>query len=321
MSLFEQSPQSLSQIQQPNAQEGDLDHVLSILAIHNHPFILIGLTAQRWMGAAGNLTNTCDILIRDNSLEQIATSLISSSHWTLHDPGADEFSWYPRAECDADIFLVRSTVSNENEFQILCLWTESTYHLNVDESEKVEVPDVYPWQIMLIDLAWHPALYRSDGWWFGPDLHSDIHSTQPHLPQRAAAPRRIFHSLPRGKSAGNAQKIFVPSLGPYLDALVYHKKCYQESKPGLAAESGLQIQNLTRYLYLELEGQRNALLMVMEEDEFMEAYLKRYKRKPFFVYRTKGQDGQAVFEATRVQKWDPSSYPDWCREKTKNSGN
>lgn len=322
MSLNERSSQSSSQIQQSNAQEGSLDHVLSVLAIHNHPFILVGLTAQRWMGSAGNLTNTCDILIRDNSIDRIATSLISTNHWVLYEPGADEVdSWCAGAEFEADIVLIRHTYTNENEFLFLCLWTESTYHINVDNVDKVEVPDVYPWQIILIESAWHPALHRTDGWWFGPHLNPDVYSAHPHLPITAAAPRIITHGLPQGRSAGHTQKIFVPSLCPYLDALVYHKRYYQKSKPGLAVESGLQISNLTRYLYLELEGQRNALLMMMEEDEFMETYLKGYKRKPFFVYGTKEQDGKNVLLSKRVQKWDPNSYPDWCREKTKDSQN
>jgi hypothetical protein len=48
----------------------------------------------------------------------------------------------------------------------------------------------------------------------------------------------------------------------------------------------------------------------MEEYEFMESYLKRFVRKPRFVYRV---DEKGEFEATRVREWDPESYPAWCR--------
>jgi len=86
----------------------------------------------------------------------------------------------------------------------------------------------------------------------------------------------------------------VPSLGPYLDALAYHMRWYRDSRPGLAVESGLQVHNLTQYLYSELGKLRDALVMVMEEDVFMEAYLDRYVRKPFFVYGTNGPDGDSL---------------------------
>lgn len=282
-------PEPLYQLQQGIVQEGGFDHVLDVLASYDHPFILLGTAAQRWMGAPGILRNTCDILIRDTSLDNIDAALVSTGHWTIHDPHTDDDADHHLCpEYDADLVLLRHTVSSDDEFHLLCLWTESTYCINVDDCETVEVPDVYPWQSMLIESSWHPALHRDDGWWFGPFLHPDIHTVYPHLPQRAAAPGPFFPSLPRGRSARNTQKIFVPSLGPYLDALVYHKRWYQESKLGLVASSLVQIRNLTRYLYLELDGQKFALLMVMEEDEFMEKYLKGYKRKPFFVYGPRG---------------------------------
>jgi hypothetical protein len=45
----------------------------------------------------------------------------------------------------------------------------------------------------------------------------------------------------------------------------------------------------------------------------MENYLKKYVRKPVFVYRTTSRE---EFKATRVKKWDPASYPEWCGTMT-----
>jgi hypothetical protein len=111
--------------------------------------------------------------------------------------------------------------------------------------------------------------------------------------------------LPRGKSPSNAHPILVPSLPAYLDALVFHETHYKKSKPGFKLLASWIMRNLTRYLYLELPHQQLPLLMELEEDEYMEEYLRGYKRKPFFVYR--GGLG------TRVREWDPDSYPDWCK--------
>jgi hypothetical protein len=96
-----------------------------------------------------------------------------------------------------------------------------------------------------------------------------------------------------------------------MDALVYHTTRYRKSKEGLALASACIVQNLTRYLYLELPHQQLPLLMEMEEDDYMEEYFKDYKRKPFFVYGIV----EGVFESQQVRLWDPSSYPEWCRAK------
>jgi DNA-binding PadR family transcriptional regulator len=61
---------------------------------------------------------------------------------------------------------------------------------------------------------------------------------------------------------------------------------------------------------LELDHQQLPLLIEMEEYEFMESYLKRFIRKPRFVYRV---DESGEFETTRVREWDPESHPVWCR--------
>jgi hypothetical protein len=119
--------------------------------------------------------------------------------------------------------------------------------------------------------------------------------------------------LPRGKSPSNDYPVLVPSLPAYLDALIFHATHYKQSKQNFALLASWIIRNLTRYLYLELPHQQLPLLMELEEDEYMEEYLRDFKRKPCFVY----QRGLG----TRVQEWDPTSYPDWCKARAQPQSN
>jgi hypothetical protein len=280
-----------------------MDHVVDIITSHNHPVVLVGSSAQRWMGSAGCLSTVCDLLIKDSALQSISTALVQSGHWRREPSELDKSG--------ADCSLERTKIEDENEYAYLCLWSESTYRINVDDCPLIEVPDFYPWYQCLIEEKWHPCLGtdREDGWWYGPRL---IASTkQPNLPEQAVAPPTVHPKLPRGKSPSNPHPIFVPSLPVYMDALVYHKTHYRKSKEELAFVAGWILSNLVRYLYLELPHQQLPLLMEMEEDGYMEGYLNNYKRKPFFVYGTV----EGVFVSQQVRLWDPSSYPEWCRAK------
>jgi hypothetical protein len=290
---------SQSLLRAVNSPEGTMDHVTEILASHAHSLILVGRSAQRWMGSAG---------CANNALESITSDLVETGQWVLHNPGPHLVETiFPSVECDADVVLRRTEVRNECEYEYLCLWLETTYRLSVDTCPVVEVPDVYSWHHVLMEETWHPAIGREDGWWVGPRLHPD--TKVPNLPERAIQPSLFHEGWPRGISSTKHFPVHIPSLPAYLDALIYHVTRYKISKPGLASIASWQIRNLTRYLYLELPRQQLPLLMELEEDQFMEEYLRNYKRKPFFVYRAVGGN---ELEATRVKEWDPASYPEWC---------
>ncbi|KAL1801748.1 hypothetical protein ACET3X_002090 [Alternaria dauci] len=294
-------------------QQGSLDHVLDVLALHNHPFLLVGCAAQRWMGSNGNMTNVCEIVIRNDVLDTIASDLLATRKWKLwtKNPEAEEDAvdtHAPISKCDADIVFRRVHIENANEFAYLALWSEDSYHITVDECASIQVPDVYSWSPILVEDSWHPALHRDNGWWYGPRVRPD---TKAPFPSSTAHPNAIFFpSLPRGRSAAHTHSISVPSLPAYLDALVYHVTHYKVTKPGLWAVSSWQLRNLTRYLYLELDHQQLALLIEMDEYDFMDDYLERFVRKPRFVY---GMSEKGEFGAARVREWNPGSYPEWCR--------
>ena len=290
------------------SEQGSLDHVLDVLTSHQHPFLLVGCAAQRWMGSAGTMTDVCEILIRHNTLKAVASDLLATSRWTLNEQDPEDI-WGndPVSNCDADIVLRQTSIENEDEIRYLALWSDTAYHVDIDSCITIEVPDVYCWQPILVEETWHPALHRENGWWYGPRVHPD--TKVPNSPPGAHPPAIFFPGLPRGKSASHPSPILVPNLTTYLDSLIYHAIYYKTTKPGLWAVSLWVLKNLTRYLYLELDHQQLPLLIELEEYEFMEAYLGRYVRKPRFVFR---RDEKGEFEATRVREWDPKSLPKWC---------
>jgi hypothetical protein len=261
------------------------------------------------MGSAGMMNDTCDLLVRNSALESIASNLVETGHWEVHTPGPEELvPTSPLDKTDADLVLRRTEIKHQSEYQYLSLWSETTYRITVDSCPVVEVPNIYPWYKILIEEKWHPAIDRG-GWWYGPHLHPNTKVT--NLPECATQPTIFSKWLPRRKSASNNYPVYVPSLPAYIDALIYHATHYKRSKSGLASISSWQIDNLTRYLYLELPHQQLPLLIELEEDLFMEDYLRRYRRKPRFVYRV-APGSENELEATRVNDWDPTSFPDWC---------
>jgi hypothetical protein len=294
--------------QSVTTQEGSLDHVLDVLISHDHPFLLIGCAAQRWMGSNGTMKNVCEILIRNNDMDTIASDLVATGQWEVNKPEPEASHGHdPIDKCDSDLVLRRLQIGNDNEFAYLALWSEESYHINVHECATIKIPDVYSWQPILVEESWHPAMHRDNGWWYGPRVHPD--TEVPNAPLSAHPKAIFFPGLPRAKSATHPHSILIPALPNYIDALIYHMTRYKTSKPGLWALSAWQLRNLTRYLYLELDHQQLPLLIQLEEYEFMEGYLKRFVRKPRFVYRV---DERGSFGATRVREWDPESYPEWC---------
>lgn len=66
------------------AYKGSMDHVLEILASYNHPLMLVGCSAQRWMGSAGAMNDSCDLLLRDTALENVASDPVDTGNWESH---------------------------------------------------------------------------------------------------------------------------------------------------------------------------------------------------------------------------------------------
>ncbi|KAF2442007.1 hypothetical protein P171DRAFT_327385, partial [Karstenula rhodostoma CBS 690.94] len=297
-----------------SASVGGMDHVLDILRSHQHPCIILGCNAHRWMGSTGMCSRTCDMLIRDYQLESIAAKLVETNRWERIDLGLSPVSYtVPHSANDAEVILRKTTVDHDSmytgfELNMLCLWSEATYRIQVDDCPTIEVPDFHCANNVLMEEKWHPATERTNVSWYGPCPYEN--STIQNIPEWRTRQPLFTKGYPRGKSPSHNTPIFVPSLPNYLDALIYHVTHYKESRRGLSSESSWQIRNLTRYLYLELSHQQLPLLIELEEYEFMEEYLRAFVRKPRFVYNNVPGLG---FVATRIREWDLPISPDSSR--------
>ncbi|KFZ08654.1 hypothetical protein V501_05858 [Pseudogymnoascus sp. VKM F-4519 (FW-2642)] len=297
----------------PNAAEGTIDHVLDILNKYSHPFILVGHVALRWMGCSSSVDAGFDLVLRTSQLPAIVTSLVETGLWTIFDGVKtlevfkSDAAWQDLENiegrllleylCDADTVLKWEGIEGIG-FSYMRLWTEEAYHINVDACPLVEVPELYPWNPFLVEKQFHPALRPDDGWFYGPRILDDAAAKND--------PDGIFNTIyQRTKGAGNTSPINILSIPAYLDALVYHKTHYATSKYGLASVADVQINNLTKDLFLELPHQMNPLLFQVdtETENYLQPYFAGWKRMPRYVMSlSKGR--------VPLNAWDPESYPE-----------
>jgi hypothetical protein len=297
--------------------EGAIDHIFDVLNKYKHPFVLVGLVAHRWMGCASHVDEGFDIVLRNDQLNMIVADLIETGHWSLFDPhkkrqifetdilqSIQESEEYDLVKhlCEADTVL-RQFDLDGFQFEYLRIWSEETYQIKVDDCAFVEVPELNPMNNFLVEKEFHPAIDRTDGWWYGPRI----------LDKEVTAENRyrIFSTVyKRAKGAQNPSSIFILSIPEYLDALVYHKTHYEISKPKLSFIASWQIRCLTRYLFLEVPHQKNSILFQVEAEteNYMQPYLDRWKRRPILVMTD-------AKESMHVNVWDPESYPEEFRRK------
>jgi hypothetical protein len=273
---------------------GILDEICPVFREHNHPLILVGLVAHRWMGGRGFTGYpVIDVLLRNGQLHSITSDIVRTGHWK--DVDAQDLQKLPmNIELgqihEADIVLER-THHEMLQIYYIRFWSEETYRINIDSSRLIEVPDVYAWRPYLIEEEYHPAINRKDGWWFGPYI-------------RPKPTDCILPKLPHGKPLGSSEQIFIPSIPTFIQAICSQKVDYAESKPNLACYAPWFIRNLTRYLYLEVSPRWDAIVLQLDDPyyEMMEEYLSKYKRKPRIV-------SESSEKAVQVQEWDPTTYP------------
>ncbi|KAI9740075.1 MAG: hypothetical protein M1818_004826 [Claussenomyces sp. TS43310] len=274
--------------------EGFADHIFHILKTYEHPFVLVGLLAHRWMGCAGIPEEGFDMVIRAHQLPAIVVDLVKTGRWALVDADLERGRaayqyvhgglsneahvaerWFEHC-CDADTVL-RRVGSTRIPFEYLLLWSDETYKINIDTCPFVEVPELFSYTHFLVEEEQHPAY-----------LQDNVSFWNPRLLSRAEEDgyRVIFENLPPTRGPSISSPILIPSIPAFLDALVYHTTRYKSSKPQLQALSECLIYNLTRYMYLEIPPQSNTILFQVEAEteRYLEAHFARYKRKPRFRY-------------------------------------
>ncbi|KIW09637.1 uncharacterized protein PV09_00501 [Verruconis gallopava] len=299
--------------------------IFTVLKKFGHPFILVGQAAHRWMGCGGCVDDAIDLLVRDDQFELIIAAFINSGYWGLFNPRFErasnitalslskvedheqlrpceglkdsrqpeddeklEVDIFLNYCCDADQTL-QLTVETTQEwpFNYIRLWSEHTFHIQVNGATLIQIPALYHGRPLLAENNFHPTSNRADEWHFGPEKLSNLDTGH----------------LTLGKA--DDTNLFIPTIPTYLDALVYHIIQYTNTKTSLAFISQWQIRNLTRYLYLELPDLRNQILFEVEgsTERFLENYFNNYKRKPFYVLSKEG-------ELVLVERHSRSSYPE-----------
>lgn len=144
---------------------GIIDEICPVLREHEHPLVLVGLVAHRWMGARGFTEYpVIDILLRTAQLQAIMSDLVRTGHWKAFDASVLE----KRLECtqtqslrEADIVLER-THHEQLQIYYIRFWSEDTYRISIDECTLIEVPDVYCWSPFPIREI--PSRDKSHGW-------------------------------------------------------------------------------------------------------------------------------------------------------------
>jgi hypothetical protein len=147
------------------------------------------------------------------------------------------------------------------------LWTESIYKLRVNEAELMRVPDIQAQNPYLVD-----------------ERFATVPSTQALTRDaRLASQVRL---LPWVLSSSKGAPIYVPSVPKLCDAISdqysYRTTDPENKRPRSGDRPKYHLQNLIRYLYLELPSQRETLLPLLAERNKaeMDKLITNYKRKP-----------------------------------------
>ena len=239
-----------------------LDILITAFASEQHPLVVVGLHATRWMGArAGADENTLDLLIRDSSSPAIISTLLSSSSWCLsHD--VSDLSYLPPADISA---VTRLTAFGG--LWLLTLWPERVYGLRAD-GPLIQVPDFSPLNSVLIETEMDPGCPQ------GPRLLSD--KTTRFVWRKSDLPDALLvqTSLP------GAVEIFIPTVASFLEALCGQASRRPDCLPtGRGAKYVIDLR--IRYLFLEQEGQRRKLEQRLEKNanwDFLNNHLDNYVR-------------------------------------------
>ena len=136
---------------------GYLDNVLTIFNHHNHPFILVGAFAMQWSGSNPLPDRAIDILVSSAQAQAIVDDLVASREWTLSSHASSKRPYdtdtYQNSSPVPDFWLVstKPDFSGILGCQYLRLWPEDLYKIRISACVKVEVPDLFPRQCLLIE--------------------------------------------------------------------------------------------------------------------------------------------------------------------------
>ncbi|KAI9814520.1 MAG: hypothetical protein M1826_002193 [Phylliscum demangeonii] len=250
-------------------QSGYFDEIADILALREHPIIVVEASALRWMGVREINDEDLELLVRDKDLAGILADLIATGQYDLvdHNP-ADPLRYgyvaghVPRLRRQHCLGL----------YTHLDLWSETMYHLSCDVP-LVEVPDLMAWNVGLVEDEFDPV---------GPDAVSVSVRT------RQADGVKMLHPV-MAQTAGCRRPIYIPSIPVFIDAFLdqgRHRLAHPENYLDMKASLPLyHISNFIRYLFLENGYRRDRILskLAPRNRPDMEIRMNRYKRKPLYT--------------------------------------
>lgn len=189
--------------------------------------------------------------------------------------------------------LLKRVCHEEGEAWFLSLWSETDYHLSVDGVPIIEVPDARAYNTVLAQEEFHPDRERRR---YGPFLLG----TEKAMPFVSPRPAR---------TAKQKTPIFIPTIPAFLDALLDQARSLQKCSAELSYSWRplIHVDHMVRYLYLEEEYQRKALLpqLALRNHAQIVQRLRRYKRKKT-VTLVDGKlkqivKGRALFENSQTE--------------------
>jgi hypothetical protein len=251
-------------------REGYLKNVWPIFEKRQHPFVVVGCLALRWMEVNDPVSDEIDILVRTSQKLELVDDLVSTGCWHTVSDAAPRQPWSTMIPSGVirtwgSIRLVNEDIEGNYPFA-LNLWPGENYHISVDDL-KVEVPDCTVWNTLLLEAKYHPDL---DHIRYGPRGSAKL--------RRGRDPDFAAIQISR-KKIGSQAKIFIPSLPNVLNGLLKQALCAKD--PSKFNESEYQFHNLMRYLFLERPNQSDRFLPLLSESvrKSYKELASRYKRK------------------------------------------
>ncbi|RPA95482.1 hypothetical protein L873DRAFT_1845944 [Choiromyces venosus 120613-1] len=127
-----------------------------ILNDHDHPFVLVGKYALKWMGVPVYTANIAlqiiNIPVRTSQMRSICHTLAQSGEWLEVDESSI-LGLVMMSEC-GEHRSVRQFKRHDDRWYI-CLYSKDTYHLTVD-NEKVQVPHPINFNLAVVGSGFHP---------------------------------------------------------------------------------------------------------------------------------------------------------------------
>jgi len=159
---------------------GFLDEMFTILDEHDHPVVLIGDQALRWMAVRLGTDEDLDLLVRDGQHNSIVQCLLASGCWTQVDIESD-FGFEAVRKAEVPRF------ERLGEQFYINLWPENLFGLAVD-GDLCEVPHICAWNPVLAESTFYPFPDHNHSY---PKVLSDsgIHFT-PECPDQSPPPIR-----------------------------------------------------------------------------------------------------------------------------------